>query len=276
MLHGIREQIYRKETDAAITATPLSYVQLEELQPPKHLHNTERRTARTLPMQRLRRLLLRDKEYSLWARTASSGGWNALPISKETLLLYASGLQFLEQQIESDELHTKVHHNKPSAESEGWTIVLTNRATRFIWELRCGERERELFEAAIQLLSQVTEQTEDLTLLTDGERRYGNLLFEICQEVLRTGKPGRPKKSLPKGVKVRIKSKGSQEQKRGRKRPKYQAPRNEHPDTRQTVADSDIHANHAEGFNSSPRRIEAHAGDIVAVPSLLFLRYIHA
>ena len=47
-------------------------------------------------------------------------------------------------------------------------------------------------------------------MFTDGERRYGNLLFEICQEVLRTGKPGRPKKTLPKGVKVRIKNKGSQ------------------------------------------------------------------
>jgi hypothetical protein len=84
-----------------------------------------------------------------------------------------------------------------------------NRATRFIWELRCGERERELFEAAIQLLSQVIKQTGDLTLLTDGERRYGNLLFEICQEALRTGKPGRPRKTLPKGVKVRIKNRGS-------------------------------------------------------------------
>jgi hypothetical protein len=173
---------------------------------------------------------------------------------KETLLLYALCHQFLEQQVEGDELYTRVHHNKPPAESEGWTIVFMNRATRFIWELRCGERERELFEAAIQLLSQVIEQTGDLTLLTDGERRYGNLLFETCQEVLRTGKPGRPKKTLPKGVKVRVKNKGSQAHKRGRKRPKYQAPWNEHPDTEQNVADSDIHANHSEGFNSSLRR----------------------
>jgi len=173
---------------------------------------------------------------------------------KETLLLYALCHQFLEQWIEGDELYTKVHHNRPPAESEGWTIVLMDRATRFIWDIRCGEKERELFEAAIQLLSQVIEQTQDLTLLTDGERRYGNLLFEICQEVLRTGKPGRPKKTLPKGVKVRIKNKGSQAHKRGRKRPKYQAPWNEHPDTKQNVADSDIHANHVEGFNSALRR----------------------
>ena len=173
---------------------------------------------------------------------------------KGTLLLYALCHQFLEQQVEGDELYTKVHHNKPPAESEGWTIVLMNRATRFIWELRCGERERELFEAAIQLLSQVIEQTGDLTLLTDGERRYGNLLLEICQEVLRTGKPGRPRKTLPKGVKVRIENKGSRAHERGRKRPKYQTPWNEHPDTEQNVADSDVHANHTEGFNSSLRR----------------------
>jgi hypothetical protein len=94
----------------------------------------------------------------------------------------------------------------------------------------------------------------DLTLFTDGERRYGNLLFEICQEMLRTGKPGRPQKTLPKGVKVRIKNKGSQAHKRGRKRPKFQAPWNEHPDTEQNLENHHIHANHTEGFNSSLRR----------------------
>ena len=173
---------------------------------------------------------------------------------KETLLLYALCHQFLAQQIEGDELYTKVHHNRPPAESEGWTVVLMDRATRFIWELGCGEKEQELFEAAIQLLSQVVEQTAELTLFTDGERRYGNLLFEICQQVLRTGQPGRPKQTLPKGVKVRVKNKGSQAAKRGRKRPKYQAPWHEHPDTQQNIADADIHANHTEGFNSSLRR----------------------
>lgn len=173
---------------------------------------------------------------------------------KETLLLHALCHQFLQQFIEGDELYTRVHHNKPPQESEGWTIVLLDRATRFIWELRCGKRERGLFEAAMQTLSQVIEQTEDLALLTDGERRYGNLLFEICEEVLRTGKPGRPKQILPKGVKVRVKNKGSQTHKRGPKRPKYQAPWNEHPDTEQNLENSQIHANHTEAFNSSIRR----------------------
>jgi hypothetical protein len=91
-------------------------------------------------------------------------------------------------------------------------------------------------------------------LVTDGERRYGNLLFEICAEVLRTGKPGRPRKILPQGVKVRIKNKGSQGHKKGPKRPKYQDPQSEHPQTQQDLNNKEIHANHIEAFNASLRR----------------------
>ncbi len=58
-------------------------------------------------------------------------------------------------------------------------------------------------------LVQVIEETDDLSLVTDGERRYGNLWFDICKEVIRTGKVGRPKTTLKEGVKVRVKNKGS-------------------------------------------------------------------
>jgi hypothetical protein len=50
-----------------------------------------------------------------------------------------------------------------------------------------------MFKKAMGLLCQVIEQTGDLTLLTDGERRYGSLLFELWSQALRTGKRGRPK-----------------------------------------------------------------------------------
>jgi len=113
---------------------------------------------------------------------------------KETLLLYALCHQFIQLQIEGDELYTKVAENKPVHLSEGWTVVLMGRASRFIWELECGKRDTALFKQAIATLAQVINQTDDLSLFTDGERRYGNLLFEICQEVIRTGKVGRPKK----------------------------------------------------------------------------------
>jgi transposase-like protein len=113
---------------------------------------------------------------------------------KETLLLYALCHQFIQQLIEGDELYTRVGENKPAAASEGWTVVLMDRASRFIWELQAGERDTALFEQAITTLARVVDQTDDLTLLTDGERRYGNLLFELCQAVIRTGQVGRPKK----------------------------------------------------------------------------------
>src|SRR5262244_3692064 len=163
-------------------------------------------------------------------------------------------VQVLSALIEGDELYTRVHKNMAPDESQGWTIVLMDRATRFIWDMHCGRKERQLFKKAMGLLCQVIQQTGDLTLLTDGERRYGSLLFELCSEALRTGKRGRPKKTLRKGVKVRLKNKGSQKHKRGPKRLKYQAPYPEHPDTAQPLDTKEIHANHLEAFNTSLRR----------------------
>jgi hypothetical protein len=119
--------------------------------------------------------------------------------------------------------------------------------------LNCGRKEQQLFNQALEVLAQVIEQTGSLSLLTDGERRYGNLLFEICHEVIRKGKPGRPLKRLPKGVRVRLKNKGSKNR-RGRQRPKYQAPVPEHPETNHEVAQQEIHANPLEAFNASMRR----------------------
>jgi len=173
---------------------------------------------------------------------------------KPVLFLYSLVHAFLQLVIEGDEAYTKVKKNVPPDQSEGWTLLLMDRASRFIWTLECGKKDRKLFEQAIQTLEQIIQNSEDLTLLTDGERRYGNLLFEICWELIRNGKPGRPKKTLKKGVKVRIKNKGSQAHQKGPKRPKYQAPWEEHPETEQPLEEKQIHANHAEAFFSALRR----------------------
>jgi hypothetical protein len=168
--------------------------------------------------------------------------------------LFALTHQFLQQIIEGDELYTRVKKHVVPDESQGWTIVLMDRATRFLWDMHCGRKNRKMFKKAMRLLCQVIEHTGDLTLLTDGERRYGSLLFELCSEALRTGKRGRPKKTLRQGGKVRLKHKGTQRHKRGRKRPKDQAPSPEHPDTVQPGASKEIHANHLEAFHASLRR----------------------
>jgi len=161
---------------------------------------------------------------------------------KEPLLLYGLWHQFLSQIVEGDERYTKVKENKAPAQSEGWTIVLLDRASRFLWELKCGQREHSLFQAAMTTLVQVIEQTQDLTLVTDGERRYGNLLVEICPQARRTGQVGRPRLTLPQGVKVRLKNKGDQNRHQGPKRPKYEAPQAEHPATPQTLALAEDHS----------------------------------
>ena len=172
---------------------------------------------------------------------------------KPSLMLYSLLHEFIHQEIEGDELYTKVDKNLPPSVSEGWTIVLMERSSRFLWELHCGRKDKQLFEQALTVLAKVIEQTESLSLLTDGERRYGNLLFAICHEVIRTGKPGRPRKRLAKGVRVRLKNKGTKKR-RGRPRQKYQAPVAEHPQTAHEVEEKSIHANHVEAFNASIRR----------------------
>ncbi len=97
--------------------------------------------------------------------------------------------------IEGDELYTLVEKNEPPALSQGWTIVSRDRASRFFWELYCGSKDQQLFKRALNTLVEVISQTEDLSLFTDGERRYDNLLFDICHEVIRDGQPGRPQTS---------------------------------------------------------------------------------
>jgi hypothetical protein len=172
---------------------------------------------------------------------------------KPTLMLYSLLHKFLNQEIEGDELYTKVDKNKPPWDSEGWTIVFMERSSRFLWELSCGRKEQQLFEKALERLVEVMKQTQNLSLFTDGERRYGNILFEICHEVIHHGKVGRPLKRLPKGVRVRLKNKGSKKRP-GRPRQKYQAPVPEHPQTNHEIEETEIHANHVEAFNSSLRR----------------------
>jgi hypothetical protein len=172
----------------------------------------------------------------------------------QVLFLSALVHEFLELVIEGDEAYTKVQKNVPPEQSPGWTILLLDRASRFIWEIDCGKKERQLFQKAITSLDQIARQTLDLSLFTDGERRYGNLLFEICHELVKNGKPGRPKKTFKRGVHVRVKNKGAQAHKKGRKRPTYQSPWKEHPATARIIAETDIHANHAEAFFSALRR----------------------
>jgi len=173
---------------------------------------------------------------------------------KEPLMLYALCHKFISLTFEGDELYTITDKRREACDSEGWTAVIMERGSRFIAEQRCGKKDANLFQAVMRTVADYIEQSNDVTFLSDGERRYGNTLFELCAEELRTGNRGRPPKTLPEGVKVRLKNKGSQSSKPGRKRPKYEAPHREHPNTVQDLDSADIHANHVEAQNAALRR----------------------
>ncbi len=101
------------------------------------------------------------------------------------------------------------------------------------------------------------EQTDSLSLFTDGERRYGNLLFEICTRspfLHRIGKTRTSPKTAAEKVRVRLKNKGLQKATGSSTSKVSQAPVPEHPKTTHDVAHKDIHANHLEAFNASGRR----------------------
>ena len=140
------------------------------------------------------------------------------------------------------------------ADSTGWTALILERASRFLVDQPCGGKDAALFKKVVQSVAAYVRRTQDTTFLSDGERRYGNAVFELCARTVRTGKRGRPRKTLPKGCRVRLKNKGSQRHRRGRKRPKVQAPQPEHPDTSPDFPETAIHANPLEGHNAALRR----------------------
>jgi len=173
---------------------------------------------------------------------------------KAPLMLYTLCHEFIKLTFEGDELYTVVGKRKEACDSAGWTAVIMERASRFIVEQHCGLKDEAMFHQVMSTVAAYVEQSEEVTFLSDGERRYGNTLFTLCAEALRDGRQGRPPKTLPKGIKVRVKNKGSQNTDPENKRPKYEAPWREHPETEQDLEDRQIHANHVEAQNAALRR----------------------
>ena len=173
---------------------------------------------------------------------------------KPTLMLHGLCHAFIQLTFEGDEVYTVVGQRVDPADSTGWTAIVLERASRFLVDQRCGRKDATLFKKVMRSVAAQVRRTRDTTFVSDGERRYGNALFELCAQTVRTGKRGRPRQTLPKGCRVRLKNKGDQRRRRGPKRPKYQAPQPEHPDTPPDFPEAAIHANHLEGHNAALRR----------------------
>lgn len=190
--------------------------------------------------------------FSLSSHTLQS--WeNKFSDLKESLNLYSLSHVFLCQIIEGDELYTKTHNNKPQEDSEGWTIMLMERASRFIWEFECGLKYKDLFMLVINRLVTLIGQSNEFTLVTDGERRYGNTLLELCHEIINEDFKESSLTVLKEGIRVGLKNKG-QDNVVPSNMPKYERPQPEHPNTQHELKDEDIHANHVEAQNAATRR----------------------
>src|SRR5262245_28614283 len=133
----------------------------------------------------------------------------AAPWRKKTLRLFALPQQFLHQRSEGAALDTRVKQTVVPDESQGWTMGLMDRAPRFLWDMHGGRQNRTMWKKAMGLLGQVLEHPGALTLRTEGEQRSGSLLCARWSPARRHGQRGRPKKTRPTGVPVRLQKKGA-------------------------------------------------------------------
>nr|WP_320042585.1 hypothetical protein [uncultured Desulfobacter sp.] len=133
---------------------------------------------------------------------------NRFADQKATLLLYGFCHEFISLTFEGDELYTIVGKRTMPSESEGWTAVIMERASRFIVDQRCGKKDTSLFKSVMKTVCGYIDHTDDLSFFSDGERRYGNMLFELCSEFFKPAKRGVLPEFFLKESKFVLKTKG--------------------------------------------------------------------
>lgn len=138
----------------------------------------------------------------------------------------------------------------PPCESEGWTIHLIERESRYWVEAQAGQKTNELFEQGTTKAWEWAKPADFIRWFTDGERRYGTALWKLASVRLKAGEfhPDYGRwKVWRQGLEVAMKIKGSQ----GHKRVEWV--KMEHPFTALSPA-AEVHANHSEAQNSALRR----------------------
>jgi len=97
---------------------------------------------------------------------------------QERLFLYALVNDFIKLVIEGDKLYTKVRKNKEASASEGWTMVMIERASRFIWHLKCGRKEQKLFLTVVErFLSRLKHQGQGFLIWVYFHLLHGEYLY---------------------------------------------------------------------------------------------------
>ena len=99
------------------------------------------------------------REFKVSKKSIIDWEWRLAGV-KNTLLIYALMQKFIDLVVEEDELYTKVDRNTKASDSEGWTLILMDRSSRFLWEMQCGRKNETLFKRALSVLVNVIHQDD--------------------------------------------------------------------------------------------------------------------
>lgn len=138
----------------------------------------------------------------------------------------------------------------PPAESEGWTVHFIERESRYWVGAQAGLKDEQLFATSVEAAWEWVQGCESIRWFTDGERRYGNQLWNLASVDLRRGEYHPDyghRKVWREGLEVAMKIKGSQ----GNRRVEWV--KVEHPFTAISPK-HEVHANHNEAQNATLRR----------------------
>lgn len=144
------------------------------------------------------------------------------------------------------------HHPRtfPPEISQGWTIHLIERSSRYWVEAKAGLKDGPLFEQVVKSAWDWAKPSEAIRWFTEVERRYGKERWKLASVYLKKSEKTEAfeyRKVWREGLEVAIKIKGSQG------KPRIEWLRQEHPFTAISPK-SEVHANHNEAQNSSLRR----------------------
>ncbi|MDM8568467.1 IS1 family transposase, partial [Thiotrichales bacterium HSG1] len=78
-------------------------------------------------------------------------------------MLYAVCHEFINLTFEGDELYTIIGKRCEASDSEGWTAVIMERASRFIIEQRCGKKDGQMFTDVMETVVDYIKQSGDVT-----------------------------------------------------------------------------------------------------------------
>ena len=96
---------------------------------------------------------------------------------KPTWMRYGWCHTFIQLRFEGEEVYPGVGQRVDPADSTGWTVIVLERARRFLVDQPCGRNDATLFKKVMRSVAAYVKRTQDTPFLSDRERRYGNTLL---------------------------------------------------------------------------------------------------